>query len=172
MPRSVRTASAFPADTESIVRRAVEWLFTLVYERVGVLVLAIVAFGVAVYAFTVSFGEGIRAIIFFVIPSLWGAFALAALDGERNALERYGQPIMIALGVVAGVVLSGVFVIDAPVSMANLALGTMEAFFFLMWIGNDQSPFGRIEISSRAQPWGVALLLMTTIVAITVAVTA
>lgn len=172
MPRPVRAASASHADTESLVRRAVEWLFTLVYERVGVLILAVVAFGITVYAFTISFGEGVRAVIFFLIPSLWGAFALATLDGERNALEQFGQPIMIALGVIAGLVLSVIFLVDAPVSIANLALGTMEAFFFLMWIGNDQSPFGRIEISSRAQPWGVALLLMTTIVAITVAVTA
>jgi hypothetical protein len=155
-----------------MVRRAVEWLFNLVYERLGVLVLVFVATGIAAYAFTVSFGEGVRAVIFFIIPSLWGAFALAALDGETNALEQHGQPIMIALGIIAGVVLSSVFVLDAPISMANLALGTMEAFFFLMWIGNEQSPLGRIEISSRAQPWGIAFLLMTTILAITVAITA
>jgi hypothetical protein len=149
----------------------VEWLFNLINERLGVLLLAAVAFGIAVYAFTESYGEGVRAVIFFVIPSLWGAYALAALDGEPAALERLGQPAMIAIGVAAGVALSGVLIFDAPIALANLALGTMEAFFFVMWIGSEDTPFGRIELSKRAQPWGVALLLMTTIISLTIAVT-
>jgi hypothetical protein len=169
MPRATR-AGSMRNDTESAVRRAVEWLFHTMYERVGVMLIAFVAAGIAIYAFTVSFGEGVRAVIFFIIPSLWGAFALATFDGQPTALERFGQSAMIGVGLVAGIVLSALFVFEAPIAIANLALGLMEAFFFLMWIGNQQSAFGRIEISSRAQPWGVAFLIMVTVLSITIAV--
>lgn len=168
MPRASRSTRV---DTESVVRRGVEWVFHAMYERVGVMLIAAVAAGIAVYAFTVSFGEGVRAVVFFLIPSLWGAFALATFDGQPSALEKFGQRAMIAIGLAAGIVLSALFVFDAPIAIANLALGMMEAFFFLMWVGNQPSAFGRIEISSQAQPWGIAFLVMVTVLSTTIAVT-
>ena len=50
--------------------------------RAGIFVVAIAALGVAAYGFTLSFGEGARALIFFFIPALWGAYVLAMNDGQ------------------------------------------------------------------------------------------
>jgi hypothetical protein len=47
--------------------------------------LSLAALGIACYGFTVSFGEGARSLIFFVIPVMWGAYTLAVNDGNPQA---------------------------------------------------------------------------------------
>ena len=44
--------------------------------------------GIAAYAFTISFGEGARSLIFFFIPALWGTYALAMNDGRPRRSSR------------------------------------------------------------------------------------
>lgn len=170
MPRSTQQDSGLRDAIEDRVRGVADWMIGVLYARFGVFLLAIAAAGVAAIGFAHSYGEGVRAIIFFVIPSAWGAFALATLDGQPEALRKAGEPFIAGLGVIAGLVLSSVVVLDAPISIANLALGAMESYFFLMWIAKQPTRFSR-SISPENRIWGMALLLMVTVVSITIAVT-
>jgi hypothetical protein len=141
-----------------------------VLNRVSVVVIAIAAAVFTVLAFGVSRQEGIRAVLLFLIPAAWGAFAFAVLDGQPKAFENVSKTAVPAFGVVAGLVVSSVVILDAPVSVANLALGTMEAFFFVMALAS--APTGRKPPISRAQAiWPLSLLLMLTTISIAVAVT-
>src|SRR3954467_6359520 len=67
------------ADDQS--RAWSDWIIGMLY-RLGIVTLPLAAAGIAAYAFTVSFPEGARAIIFFALPAMWGAYALATLDGQ------------------------------------------------------------------------------------------
>jgi hypothetical protein len=62
-----------------------------------------------------------------------------------------------------------VFFLKAPVSIADLALGGMAAFFFLMWTSDQPSRFQR-RPSKLARTWMQALLVMVTILGIFVAI--
>jgi hypothetical protein len=144
------------------------WLIEMLFKS-SVFVLAGAALGIAVYAFTVSYGEGARALIFFLIPSMWGAYALAVFDGQPKALQDLTAPIANSIAVVAGAAVASVLFLDTPVSIANLALGTMEAFFFVMRISNQPSQYRRV-IGPDVRVWVRAFLIMTTVVCVFVAV--
>ncbi|HKG40477.1 MAG TPA: hypothetical protein VKB25_15925 [Conexibacter sp.] len=170
MPRSPHQDPSVRDATEDRVRGVADWTISVLYARFGVFLLAIAAAGVAAIGFSHSYGEGVRAVIFFMIPSAWGAFALATLDGQPEALRKLGEPFIAGLGVIAGLLVSSVVVFDAPISIANLALGSMEAYFFVMWISKQPTRFSR-RIPPESRVWGMALLLMVTVVSITIAVT-
>ena len=139
-------------------------------NRISVVLIAAAAVGFMAIAFDVSRAEGIRAVIFFLLPTAWGAFAFAALDGQPRLFETLGKNGIPAGGVVAGLVISSVLLFDAPVSVANLALGTMEAFFFMMALAD--APETRQPSIPRGQHiWPLSLLLMLTTISISVAVT-
>lgn len=139
-------------------------------NRVAVVLIAIAAAVFTWLAFDVSQEEGIRAVLLFLIPAAWGAFAFAVLDGQPAAFENVSKKAVPACGIIAGLVISSVVIFDAPVSAANLALGTMEAFFFVMALA--VAPTGRKPPISRAQAiWPLSLLLMLTTISIAVAVT-
>ena len=141
-----------------------------VLNRVAVVLIAVAAAVFTVLAFDVSQQEGIRAVLLFLIPSAWGAFAFAVLDGQPAAFENVSRTAVPAAGVIAGLVISSVLILDTPVSVANLALGAMEAFFFVMALA--AAPVGRKPPISRSQAiWPLALLLMLTTISIAVAVT-
>lgn len=134
----------------------------------ALIVLAAIAF--TVIAFGDDQSEGIRSILFFLTPTAWGAFAFAALDGQPKAFRTLGDYALPAFGVIAGLVISSVVLLDAPVSVANLALGAMAAFFFMMALGS--TPSGRRPpIPPGEHIWPLAILLMLTVIAIAVAVT-
>ncbi len=170
MPRADKKGSDVRTTTETRVRGGAEWVVSVLYAQLGVLLIAIVAAVIALLAFLDDYGEGVRAVIFFLLPTAWGAFALATLDGQPDALQKISDNVVVALAIVAGLVASSVFLFDAPLAVANLALGAMEAFFFVMWISKQPSDHGRV-IDEDNRKWGLALLLMVTVISITVAAT-
>jgi hypothetical protein len=140
------------------------------FNRISVVLIALAAAGFTVIAFRDSQEEGIRAVLLFLTPAAWGIFAFAALDGQPKAFEIVGRNAVPATGVIAGLVISAVLILDAPVSVANLALGAMEAFFFVMALAS--APAGRRPPIPPGQAiWPLSLLLMLTTISIAVAVT-
>jgi len=138
-------------------------------QRVLALAIAIAAAVVTALSFAEGRGEGIRSLLFFLIPAGWGLFVYLVLEGQPAALERGAKIAMPASGVIAGLVISSVLLLDAPVSIANLALGGMEAFLFLMALGmtTRRGP----PIPWPVAMWPLSVLLMVTIISIAVAVT-
>ena len=92
-------------------------------------------------------------------------------DGQPQAFAKLSRNALPGLGVLAGVLISSVIVFDAPVASTNLALGAMEAFFFMMYVSSQPSDRSR-GIPKDQFAWGLSLLLMVTVVSVTVAVTA
>jgi hypothetical protein len=131
--------------------------------------LTLVALAIAGYGFTVSFGEGTRSLIFFVIPVMWGAYTLAVNDGSPQVIEKLADKAVVGVAVVAALIIGLVFILNAPVSIADLAFGAMVAFFFLMWTSDQPSRFQR-RPSKIARTWMLALLVMITILAFFAAV--
>jgi hypothetical protein len=139
-------------------------------NRISVVLIAAAAAGFMVLAFDESRAEGIRSVIFFFIPTAWGAFAFAALDGQPKVFETVGKTAIPAGGVIAGLVISSVVIFDAPVSTANLALGAMEAFFFMMALAD--APATRTPSIPRGQHiWPLSILLMLTTISLSIAIT-
>jgi hypothetical protein len=131
--------------------------------------LALVAVGIAAYGFTSSFAEGARSLIFFVVPVMWGAYALAVNDGKEQNITKLAQNWVIGLAVAAALVVGCVMFLSVPISVADLALGVMVAFFFLMWTSDQQTRYTR-RPSEAARLWMLALLVMVTILAVFAAV--
>lgn len=139
--------------------------------NIGSLVaIAFAAAGFTVLAFGDSQSEGIRSVLFFLTPAAWGAFAFASLDGQPEAFKKLGDYAIPGLGVVAGLVISSVVIFDAPVSIANLALGAMAAFFFMMALASAPSN-RKPAIPPDERTWPLAILLMLTVISVAVAVT-
>jgi hypothetical protein len=154
---------------DSVSRVIAESAMSFLY-RVGIFIVAIAALGVAAYGYTLSFGEGARSLIFFFIPALWGAYALAINDGQPKALEQMTATVANSLSVLAGLVVAAVVFLDWPVSTTNLALGTMAAFFFLIRI-SKQTPQHMRELREN-RTIVRSLLIMMTVVCAVVAVAA
>lgn len=142
-------------------RNGARWLMAVIYD-VSWFLLGAVAAAITAYAFTQSFGEGVRSIIFFVIPSMWGAYFLAVHDGRPKAIEELSSTIANSISIMAGLVVASILFLDTPISIANLALGAMEAFFFMMRISNQATRF------PRAIPRDVQIILRTFLVMLTV----
>ncbi len=123
-----------------------------------------------VLAFGDSEGEGIRSILFFLTPAAWGAFAFASLDGQPEVFRSLGEYAIPGLGVVAGLVISSVVLLNAPVSTGSLALGAMAAFFFMMALASAPSS-RKPAIPAGEHIWPLAILLMLTVISVAVAVT-
>jgi len=62
-----------------------------------------------------------------------------------------------------------VMFLAAPVSLADLALGIMTAFFFLMWTSDQPTTFQR-KPTAMARTWMLAMLIMITVISTFVAV--
>ena len=169
MPYSGASQTNDRSWMDRISRGIAEVSMSFLY-RAGIFVVAIAALGVAAYGFTLSFGEGARALIFFFIPALWGAYVLAMNDGQPRALEQMTATIANSLSIVAGLVVAAVVFIGWPVSTTNLALGAMAAFFFLIRISRYASPHVRELRENRTMIR--ALLLMLTVVCAVVAIAA
>jgi hypothetical protein len=137
--------------------------------RFGVLLIALAALGICALSLIASPGEAVRALIFFLIPSLWGAYALAAYDGEPDAFERVLPQTAYWLAGLASLIIVLVMVVGAPVSIANLAFGSMEAFFFVMRIAVQPSRYQR-RLEAHARTLAGALLLMLTVLCAALAV--
>jgi hypothetical protein len=136
----------------------------------SLMLIVLAAAGFAVLAFNNSEGEGIRSILFFLTPAAWGAFAFASLDGQPKAFKTLGDYAIPGMGVVAGLVISSVVLLKAPVSIANLALGTMAAFFFMMALASAPSS-RKPAIPPGEHIWPLAILLMLTVISVAVTVT-
>lgn len=149
--------------------RDVSETLMLVVSRYALWVVAVAALAVTVYAVTDSFAEGARALIFFLVPSLWGAFLLVSLDTRPAALETMSASILNGMAAVAGVVIAAVFLLDAPVSIANLPLGIIEAAFFVMLVA-DEGRTKRIRWSETAQTIVRMVLILATVLCLVVAV--
>jgi hypothetical protein len=152
------------------VLQVADWLIVVLFNKLGSLIVAVTAVYVAVRAFDDSPSDGTRAVICFLIPTLWGAFGLTALAGERRPFETLGKWAMPVLGVIAGVVISLGILAEAPVWTTNLGLGVMEAFYFMIFLSGDAVPSRLREPLERE--WTLALLLMVTVVSVTAAITA
>lgn len=144
------------------------WLLDVGYVW-GVPAIGVAAAAIASYAFTVGFGQGVRAVIFFVVPVLWGAFILAVNDGQPQVIEKLADKAVHGIAVVAALVIGSVMFLAAPISLADLALGIMTAFFFLMWISDQPTMFQR-KPTAMARTWMLAMLIMVTIISVFVAV--
>lgn len=153
---------------DGLARRISDWVVEGLY-RFGVMVLALAALAICVLGLTQSAGEGIRALIFFVIPSLWGAYALAVFDGQPDAFDKVMPQAVYWLAGLASLVIILVMVVGAPISIANLALGSMEAFFFVMRISVQPSRYQR-RLDSNSRALAGALLLMLTVLCAALAV--
>jgi hypothetical protein len=134
------------------------------------LIIVLAAAGFTVLAFDDSQSEGIRSILFFLIPAAWGWFAFASLDGQPEVFKSLGDYAIPGMGVIAGLVISSVVLFDAPVSIANLALGAMAAFFFMMALASAPSN-RKPAIPPGEHIWPLAILLMLTVISVAVAVT-
>lgn len=153
---------------ESYSRMFALWLIDVGYVW-GIPAIGVAAAGIATYAFTIGFGQGVRAVIFFVIPVLWGAYTLAINDGQPQVIEKLADKVVLGIAVVAALVIGSVMFLSAPVSLANLALGAMTAFFFVMWTSDQPTPFQR-KPTPMARTWMLAMLLMVTVISIFVAI--
>lgn len=141
-----------------------------VLNRVAVVLIAAAAAAFTALAFNESQEEGIRSVLLFLVPAAWGAFAFAVLDGQPEAFKQLGRTVVPACGVIAGMVISSVWILSAPISIANLALGAMEAFFFVMALAT--APEGRRPpVSREIAGWPLSVLLMLTTISIAVVVT-
>jgi hypothetical protein len=168
VPFAERTPEASERQVSDERSRGWIWLlFDFVYGY-SWLLLAAAAAAVGAYAFDHSSGEGIRSIIFFVIPAMWGAFALGSFDARPRALQDLSAPVAIGLGTVAGLVLSSVLFLDTPVSIGNLALGSMMAFFFVMRISSQPSGFSR-GIPPDRRNFVLTVLVMLTVLCTVIA---
>lgn len=145
---------------DSMARRVADWVVESLY-RFGVVGLALAALSVAVHGFTQSYAEGTRSLIFFLIPSLWGAYALAVFDGQPDAFNRMMPQLAYGISVLAAVVIIAVLSMDAPTSLVNLALGSMEAFFFVMRTSSQPSPHQRMLDANTRALAGALLILLT-----------
>lgn len=137
------------------------------YALVGI---AILAAGISIYAFTISFAEGARALIFFLIPSMWGAYCLAVLDGKPAALRHASVTLLNVMAAVAGLVVAAVVLLDAPVSIANLPLGIIECLFFVMQVGDRPGRGFAADYSEVAKSIVRMVLILATVLCIVVAV--
>lgn len=153
---------------DSKSRQFALWLIDIGYVW-GVPAIGATAAGIAAYAFTIGFGQGVRAVIFFVLPVLWGAFILAVNDGQPQVIEKLADKAVHGIAVAAALVIGSVMFLSAPVSLADLALGIMVAFFFLMWTSDQPSMFQRTP-TAMARTWMLALLIMITVISLFVAV--
>lgn len=167
MPITGATQSNDRSWMDHVSRGIAEVCMSLLY-RTGIFVVAAAALGVAAYGFTIDFGEGARGLIFFFVPALWGAYGLAMNDGQPKALERMTATIANGLAILAGLVVAAVVFIDWPVSITNLALGAMAAFFFLIRVSRQSSPHLRELRENRTMLR--SLLIMLTVVCLVVAV--
>jgi hypothetical protein len=164
MPGEQRDSSSPALYTfETSIRRFAEFLISTLFAKAGAPVVAAAAVYVSVISFEESSSSGIRSVIFFLIPTLWGAFWLVSMSRTARPLEDTGKVVVPVLGIVAGIVISAAIVISAPVSTSNIGLGVMEGFYFMANLSSDRE---------SERQWGLALLLMVTVIAITVAVTA
>jgi hypothetical protein len=154
------------ADKE--LRDRVNWLFNALYNH-SWLLFGLGAAGITAYAFTIGFAEGARSIIFFCVPSLWGAFMLLTNDGEPKAMAKIPEPVTYGLAVIAGLVLASVLFLDTPVSIANLALGVMAGFFLLMRLSDQKTAHTR-WFPPEGETLLRALLIMVTVTCIVIAV--
>lgn len=161
MPRFEDHQRTLRAERDTRTRSFVVWMFDSAYVYAVLAIIAIAA-GFAIYAFTLSFQDGARSVLCFIIPAMWGAYALAVNDGRPSALEEMGEQVTIGLGVFAALVLAGVLFAGAPVFAANAALGAMTFFFFLMWVSDAPSPYVR-RPSERNRIWGKTILVMVTV---------
>jgi hypothetical protein len=168
-PATQPKPSDSPRNTaDKALRDRLNWLFDTLYDF-SWLLFVLAAAGVAAYAFTLEFGEGARAIIFFVVPSLWGGFILLTHDGKPKAMLKIPEPVIYGLAVVAGLVLASVLFLDTPVSIANLALGVMGGFFLLMRVSNQETAHTRWFPPER-ETLLRALLIMVTVTCMVIAV--
>ncbi len=164
MPRDpTGSRSGLATDFGDWISGVAEWLFVVLFGKLGPIIVAAVAVYVTVVAFGDSSGDGIRAIVFFLLPTLWGAFLLARRSRSTTALAETGKWAVPVLGVIIGIGISIGMLSDAPVWSANLGLGVLEGFYFMMWLSTDE------DEGERA--WALALLLMVTIIAMTFALT-
>jgi hypothetical protein len=150
------------------IRRASLWMIDTGYV-VALPLLSLAALGIAGYGLTISFGEGARSLIYYVVPVMWGAYVLAVNDGKQQNITRLAQNWVIGLAVVAALIVGSVMFLSTPISIANLALGAMAAFFFLMWTSDQPSRYIR-RPNEAARIWMLALLIMVTILAVFAAV--
>ncbi len=164
LPRSGRVRGT----RDSKFRTFALWVVDLAFIW-GIPAIGLVAAVIASYAFTRDFGEGARSVIFFVVPVLWGAYVLATNDGQPQVIERLADKVVLGIAVVAALVIGSVMFLAAPVSIANLALGTMTAFFFLMWTSDQPTMFQRTP-TKMARTWMMAMLIMITIISIFAAI--
>lgn len=132
--------------------------------------LAVAALGVALYALTDGFGEAVRAVIFFAIPSTWGGYCLAVLDSRPTAIESLSEGVQNAMAGVAGLVIAGVVLLDAPISIANVPLGLIEAAFLVLKITEDRRR-RRIGWSETTKAIVRMTLILVTVICLVVAVT-
>lgn len=161
-------SNARSSSTNSSGRSIADTLMNLV-SKYALLLVAVAALGVSLYGFTISFAEGIRALIFFLIPSLWGAFSLAVLDGRPTALDTASGTLLNVMAAIAGLTLAAVIFLDAPVSIANIPLGIIEAAFFVMLVADGSSPFPA-QYSETGKTIVRMVLILATVLCLAVAV--
>ena len=168
MPFSNQRARNERDTSDAAATTVAEALVRFLYYG-GIYALAVFALVICAAAFTVSLGEGIRAILFFMIPSAWGALALALYDGDPKAFQNISPLFANGLAVAGALVVAAVWIIDAPISIANIALGALEAFFFVLRISNQ--PSSRIRrITGGTRTFVTSLALFVTVLSIVVAV--
>jgi hypothetical protein len=153
---------------DSWIRQVSLWMIDTGYV-VALPLLSLIALGIAGYGFTLNFGEGARSLIFYVVPVMWGAYVLAVNDGKQQNITKLAQNWVIGLAVAAALIVGSVMFLSAPISIADLALGLMAAFFFLMWTSDQPSRYIR-RPNESARIWMLALLILVTILAVFAAV--
>lgn len=153
---------------DSAVRSFSLWFVETVYIT-AIPLLSVVAVAIDVYAFSKSVGEGVRTIVYYVLPVLWGAYYLAVNDGKPQALTKHAHLVVVAVCVPVGLVLGGIFFLGAPISSAGLALGAMAAFFFLLWTSDQPSQYTRTS-GPAARLYMLVFLIIISMVAITAAI--
>lgn len=144
-------------DFQGWISGVADWLMVTLFSRLGPIIIGLAAVYVSVRAFGESSGDGIKAIVAFAIPTMWGAGVLAFGSRSRTGLSTVGKWAVPALGALVGIALGIGMFVAAPVWSANFGLGVMEGFYFMMWLPGEGDDVER--------SWGIALLILVSIVA-------
>jgi hypothetical protein len=135
---------------------------------VVLLLMTLAAGAFAVMSFNNSQTDGIRAVLLYLTPAAWGFFGLVALAGQPEAFDRLSDVALPASGVIAGFVVGAALILDASLSLANLALGAEAAFILIMMLDTD--PGRGSPLTRRQRSVGLAVMLMLTVISLMVAV--
>lgn len=137
------------------------------FYEFGLWAISVVALGAVAYAGTQGVGPGVRALLAFVVPVLWGAFIAAVISPTAKVDARVETAVTV-LALVAVATVGAVLLFGAPVALATGALGVFGALLYVIWALNGSG--GGSRPARGVVIWVRSLLILITGAALLVAV--